>query len=270
MKALKTFLLSLFLILSMSGMSWLFIGSSTATFDPTSIASVKAWWRSDSLTISGSDILTLVDKSGNSNTLTFQSGRRPTLSAGAGPMGRDRMVFCGSCGGNFGSSNLVTQTSGLTFAMVWQSANPVVNNPMVTNLRTENSLRDFRFQLVPAVAGYSYLTLSLVGASTINVGYNGYGSQITNLHTLIIQYVGSNPDTAGSWTVTVDGTDRSVITDANALGSPFNVNSIGTPNPGTAGYDPAGYHYDISIYNAVLSGPEKAGLLSYYASYYGL
>lgn len=275
MKKLRTLITLLSLTLFLTAGNWFFIGTTAAPFIPTDKAGCQVWFRYDSLSTSGSTILSLLDKTINGLNLTFNTvptNRQATLSSGTGPNGHDEIVFNGDSGGNFLSgSNIVTQTGGMTLGIVWQSDSPVTNNPQLVNIATDVSSQEFRFQIVPAVPGIPYLALGLLGQQTNGVGFTGYGSYVTTLHSLIIQYNGAGADTPSNWTVTINGVDQSLTNGTIPLNTTLGAQtSWGTPGVGTSGFNPAGKQYDFVIYNSVLTGPEKTGLLSYYSAQYGI
>lgn len=245
--------------------------SGPSALTPDAIAGLQVWFRSDTVSLSGSDVLTWTDKSGNGRNLTYLSTRRPTYSAGGGINGLDKLVYTNSTGGTFSSGTQLFDTSvGVTVVSVARNIAAGVY-PYIVNIRADTATKELRMQVVPSLAGYLQLTCSIVGQSASGIGLSSYYSNNyqTN-HWLMCEYNGLGADTAANWRFTINGAVQTTATDVNALTTALNASSHGTVNPGTANFDPGGDWYELFVYNHPLSTSDKAGLELYLSARYGL
>lgn len=243
-------------------------------FVPTDIAGLIVWGDStnaDNVVLSGSDITTLLDSSGNGNDITFASNK-PTYSLGDGINGLNRMVFSNDTGGKWDSTSGQFNTAdGFTAIFVMDCITPSVF-PYMTNIISNSPSVEARMQVVPSLGGYNQLTASIVGVSTGAVGLATYYDDFYKTpHYLIINYNGGNPNLAASWTFIINGEEQTSVTGPNALTTAVNFSSFSGPNPGTgAGFGMGGTQEEFLVYNRSLNGTEMDQLKGYLYNKYAL
>ena len=228
----------------------------------------------DSSTIiqSGGLVTQAKDKSGNNNNLIYPTaGDRPTYSTGTGINGLNCLVYTNNSGARIGTAAHFTPGTGFTAIFVLHGITPTLY-PALCNIVSTTSGQEFRIQVVPSVAGYQQLTASIVGASTINIGFNTYYTNFYKTdHYLIVNYNGGAVDSPSSWSFNVNASNQTTTTSTNALTSPFGNNYQGGPQSADgAGFGPGGVQEEFLFYNRSLNSTEIAQLQGYLFTKYAL
>lgn len=115
------------------------------------------------------------------------------------------------------------------------------------------------------------LTSSIIGASTIGVGLNNYyDSYYKTAHYLIQQFKGGSADDPANWVFTINGVDKTVNTDLNALTTPIHMNNVGAPTAQGADFGPIGCWGEDIFYNHPFTTQQKSDIEGYLNGVYAL
>jgi len=228
-------------------------------FKPTDIGGCQLWLdASDSTTISltGSTVTQINDKSGNSNNTSSSTG---TVTYTAGGL-NSRPAFSFNATGGFRGPISITGTTLTAFTVA------TLNSGVNYNGRL--------FGLANATQNdYAYATtcepfFCLNGGPNIS-GYrnNTYMSYKTN--TFNTAFIGTSQFTGSSNITSVNGTPGTAVTDANGS---FSITKYGFGCEGLsdAGVNWYGYCSEMILYNSLLSTAQRQQVESYLAQKWGL
>ena len=228
-------------------------------FKPTDIGGCQLWLdASDSTTISltGSTVTQINDKSGNSNNTSSSTG---TVTYAAGGL-NSRPAFSFNATGGFRGPTSITGTTLTAFTVA------TLNSGVNYNGRL--------FGLANATQNdYAYATtcepfFCLNGGPNIS-GYrnNTYMSYKTN--TFNTAFIGTSQFTGSSNITSVNGTPGTAVTDANGS---FSITKYGFGCEGLsdAGVNWYGYCSEMILYNSLLSTAQRQQVESYLAQKWGL
>ena len=230
-----------------------------ASFKPTDIGGCQLWLdASDTATISltGSTVTQINDKSGNSNNTSSSTG---TVTYAAGGL-NSRPAFSFNATGGFRGPISITGTTLTAFTVA------TLNSGVNYNGRL--------FGLANATQNdYAYATtcepfFCLNGGPNIS-GYrnNTYMSYKTN--TFNTAFIGTSQFTGSSNITSVNGTPGTAVTDANGS---FSITKYGFGCEGLsdAGVNWYGYCSEMILYNSLLSTAQRQQVESYLAQKWGL
>ena len=230
-----------------------------ASFKPTDIGGCQLWLdASDTATISltGSTVTQINDKSGNSNNTSSSTG---TVTYTAGGL-NSRPAFSFNATGGFRGPISITGTTLTAFTVA------TLNSGVNYNGRL--------FGLANATQNdYAYATtcepfFCLNGGPNIS-GYrnNTYMSYKTN--TFNTAFIGTSQFTGSSNITSVNGTPGTAVTDANGS---FSITKYGFGCEGLsdAGVNWYGYCSEMILYNSLLSTAQRQQVESYLAQKWGL
>ena len=230
-----------------------------ASFKPTDIGGCQLWLdASDTATISltGSTVTQINDKSGNSNNTSSSTG---TVTYAAGGL-NSRPAFSFNATGGFRGPTSITGTTLTAFTVA------TLNSGVNYNGRL--------FGLANATQNdYAYATtcepfFCLNGGPNIS-GYrnNTYMSYKTN--TFNTAFIGTSQFTGSSNITSVNGTPGTAVTDANGS---FSITKYGFGCEGLsdAGVNWYGYCSEMILYNSLLSTAQRQQVESYLAQKWGL
>lgn len=228
------------------------------------------WLDSDHELDTSGTVTKALDQSGNARDITYQSAgtdRRPTVTSGVN--GHLKLVYGPNSGGNFAGT--FTPELGFTAAFALDGASIGGGlNPVLLNVKGTGG-KELRIQVVPSAGGFKQLTASIIGESTLNIGIDGYYTNFyQTLHVLIVEYNGAGADVPANWRFTVSNLHVATATDTTPLSSAFGNNSMGTVNPGSPGFDPAGDWYHAIYINSTISPQQRLFLGQFLGKRLGL
>lgn len=271
MKALKAFILSSFLLLSLCGLNWFFVPSGVTVWTPATLTTKQWWYRSDTRVLSGSDLTTWnqlsADGGATGINLVFTSAWPQLVAAAIN--GHDAFQFpAGTVKGSTSPnpSTIIDPSSAFSFAYVHKS--PVLGSGTFYALWTlagsnaANSATLFYTNLTALPVFYFQLgngTVALVSVPDFT---------ISNYHYVIVSYNGGGSyGTAGNWAIYVNGVSQTVSSVSTSGGNTA-TNTIGDGSGG--GASNAGNHVEEFFATQALTGADLTGAVTYFSTRYGL
>ena len=229
-----------------------------APFDPTQISGCVLWLDANdntTVTLSGSTVTQINDKSGNSNNTSSSTG---TVTYAAGGL-NSRPAFSFNATGGFRGPTSITGTTLTAFTVA------TLNSGVNYNGRL--------FGLANATQNdYAYATtcvpfFCLNGGPNISGYRNGYMGYKTN--TFDTPFIGTSQFTGSSNSTSLNGTPGTAAADANGS---FSITKYGFGCEGLsdAGVNWYGYCSEIILYNSLLSTAQQQQVEGYLAQKWGL
>ena len=230
-----------------------------ASFKPTDIGGCQLWLdASDTATISlsGSTVTQINDKSGNSNNTSSSTG---TVTYAAGGL-NSRPAFSFNATGGFRGPISITGTTLTTFTVATLNSGVNYNGRLLGLANATQS--DYEY----ATTGQPFFCLN--GGPNIS-GYrnNTYMSYQTN--TFDTPFIGTSQFTGSSNITSINGTPGTAVADANGS---FSITKYGFGCEGLsdAGVNWYGYCSEMILYNSLLSTPQQQQVEAYLAQKWGL
>lgn len=247
-------------------MSPMKVATATAAWTPLSKANLVAWWRADSKTLSGSDVATAVDLSGNSETVTFANTRRPVFVSSA-LNGQDgwQGIASRAVNGAGTATDLFASGSEFSMVIVFKAARESVGDfNQLLNLKA--GAANFALYTVNTIPTYNDINFGLSGGLQVGIASYTY----TGANYLTLDYNGSGVTSTANWRAWRNGISQTLATSATS-GSAGNT-VIGAQSSGQS-INGSGFYYDIFVYKgsgSLFTAGDLTGISQYISNRYAL
>ena len=230
-----------------------------ASFKPTDIGGCQLWLdASDSTTISltGSTVTQINDKSGNSNNTSSSTG---TVSYAAGGL-NSRPAFSFNATGGFRGPTSITGTTLTAFTVATLNSGVNYNGRLLGLANATQN--DYAY----ATTGQPFFCRN--GGPNVS-GYRNNTYMSYQINTFDTPFIGTSQFTGSSNSTSINGTPGTAVADANGS---FSITKYGFGCEGLsdAGVNWYGYCSEMILYNSLLSTPQRQQVEAYLAQKWGL
>ena len=230
-----------------------------ASFKPTDIGGCQLWLdASDTATISlsGSTVTQINDKSGNSNNTSSSTG---TVTYAAGGL-NSRPAFSFNATGGFRGPTSITGTTLTAFTVATLNSGVNYNGRLLGLANATQS--DYQY----ATTGQPFFCLN--GGPNIS-GYRNNTYMSYQINTFNTPFIGTSQFTGSSNITSINGTPGTAVADANGS---FSITKYGFGCEGLsdAGVNWYGYCSEMILYNSLLSTAQRQQVEAYLAQKWGL
>ena len=228
-------------------------------FKPTDIGGCQLWLdASDSTTISltGSTVTQINDKSGNSNNTSSSTG---TVTYAAGGL-NSRPAFSFNATGGFRGPTSITGTTLTAFTVA------TLNSGVNYNGRLFGLANATQNDYAYATTGQPFFCRN--GGPNVS-GYRNNTYMSYQINTFDTPFIGTSQFTGSSNSTSINGTPGTAVADANGS---FSITKYGFGCEGLsdAGVNWYGYCSEMILYNSLLSTAQRQQVESYLAQKWGL